>query len=555
MESPGGRNHAARRAALAGVALGLAILSFLFRFNVLGGTLGGFANDEFGVLVGVDMVLAGQQPTRDFAEPQLRGAWPSLTYEAPALAQRIWGRTLLPYAWVTLGALAACAAVVFLLAHRLSQSWVLAILGALLVVLSMPRPYNYPKLLVLSVAAALIEWTVRHITTTRIATLAAWTVVAGLFRHDFGVYVAGGAVLALVTCPWKPWTVPARRVTLFGAVAALLSVPSALWVARYQGILPYVGDMLLSSRTEAGTRKLAEWPTIALDNLTGADSAIALVYYACWILPLCAAALFPTRAIPPSSSTSQPSRAVGVALIGMAMAANLSFLRANLPARFGDAIVPVVLAGAWFSGAARTTSSVAIRRAARGAVAALFALMCAAFVPMHPILRLLDEGGLTRSWSEARQRFVEVSSSLRSQPPAQWHGESQGRLALSRYLAECTDPGDQILLAVSAGEIPYYAGRRFAGGQAYFEGAFLSTEDNQRVALGRLARQSVPVVLTGSDFAEFADDYPLVAEHVRANYRDAGVVSVDDSTAVRVFVEAARPVRGTDRGLGLPCFR
>jgi len=552
----GTRSRTASRAAAVAVALGLAVLSFLFRFNTLGGSLGGFANDEFAILTGVDMVLAGQQPLRDFAEPQLRGAWPSLTYEAPALAQRVWGRNLLVYAWLTLGALAACTAGVFLLARRLSHSWVLPILGAVLIVVSMPRPYNYSKLLVLTVAAALVEWTARNVTTTRIAMLALWTVVAGLFRHDFGVYVAGGAVLALVSCPWRPWTLPARRVALFVAFAGLLSLPSVLWVARYQGIPQYLGDMLLSSQTEAGTRKLAAWPTLTFGNLAGDDSVIAVVYYACWIIPLCAAALLAIRTVARSSApAAQPSPAVGVALLGMAIAANLSFLRANLPARFGDAIVPVVLLGAWFSGATQGTSSMVARRVARGAVVALFALMCAAFVPMHPIVRLLDESGLTRSWTDVQQRFAVVTSDLRSLPPVQWHGESQGRPALSRYLAECTDPRDQILLATSAGEIPYYAGRRFAGGQACFEGSFLNTDDNQRLALARLGRQSVPVAITGSDVTEFADDYKLVAQHVLSRYREVGSVSLDESTVVRVFVEAARVPRGTDTALGFPCFR
>jgi hypothetical protein len=555
MESPGTRRRAASRAATVGVAIGVALLSFLFRFNTLGGSFGGFANDEFGVLTGVDMVLAGQQPLRDFAEPQLRGAWPSLTYEVPALAQRIWGRTLLVYACVTLGVLAACAAGVFLLAHRLSQSWVLAILAAGLVVVSMPRPYNYPKLLVLTVAAVLVEWAARNVTSTRIAMLALWTIVAGLFRHDFGVYVAGGAVLALVTCPWRPWTVPARRVALFVAFTGLLSVPSVLWVARYQGIVPYVRDMLLSSSTEVGTRKLSEWPVLTLDNLAGSDSAIAVVYYACWIIPLCGAVLLAARSAGPGAPASQPSRAVGVALVGMAIAANLSFLRANLPARFGDAIVPVVLVGAWFSGATRAIPSPSGRRVARGAVAALFALMCAAFFPMHPIPRLLDESGLTHSWTDVQERFEGVTSQLRSLPPAEWHSESQGRPGLSRYLAECTDPGDQILLAAPVSEIPYYGGRRFAGGQASFEGGFLKTEDNQRTALARLRQQSVPVVITGSDVSEFADDYTLVADDVRSRYREVGSVSLDESTVVRVFVEAARLPRRTDQGLGFPCFR
>ena len=55
-------------------ALLIAALAFLYRFNALGGALGGFDNDEFATLTRVDLVLAGQQPLRDFADGELR-AW------------------------------------------------------------------------------------------------------------------------------------------------------------------------------------------------------------------------------------------------------------------------------------------------------------------------------------------------------------------------------------------------------------------------------------------------------------------------------------------------
>ena len=45
-----------------------------------------------------EMLLRGQQPLRDFADAELRGAWPALSYAVPAWAQQIGGRTLLPEA-------------------------------------------------------------------------------------------------------------------------------------------------------------------------------------------------------------------------------------------------------------------------------------------------------------------------------------------------------------------------------------------------------------------------------------------------------------------------
>src|SRR6185503_2700201 len=126
-------------------------LAFLLRFDAMGGALAGFDDEEFRKLARVDLVLAGERPLRDFTDGELRGVWPSLGDEYPALAQRLWGRNLLTHAALTCGTLAFCAALVFLLARHLARSWLVALLAALAVVGSYPHLYNYPKVLTLTV--------------------------------------------------------------------------------------------------------------------------------------------------------------------------------------------------------------------------------------------------------------------------------------------------------------------------------------------------------------------------------------------------------------------
>jgi len=91
------------------LALAIAMLAFLIRFNALGGSLGGFDNDEFFILTRADAILDGEQPLRDFSDGELRAAWPSLSYQVPAWTEQMWGRNLLVYAWLVCGALAVCA--------------------------------------------------------------------------------------------------------------------------------------------------------------------------------------------------------------------------------------------------------------------------------------------------------------------------------------------------------------------------------------------------------------------------------------------------------------
>ena len=76
-------------------AVAVAVLAFVYRFNTPEGSIGGFTNDQFAHLMRAEMMLRGQQPLRDFADAELRGAWPALSYAVPAWAQQIGGRTLL----------------------------------------------------------------------------------------------------------------------------------------------------------------------------------------------------------------------------------------------------------------------------------------------------------------------------------------------------------------------------------------------------------------------------------------------------------------------------
>jgi hypothetical protein len=537
------------------IALALAACTFVFRFNTLGGTVV-FDNDEFATLTRVDLLLRGEQVLRDFADGELRAAWPSLTYEVPAWVLRRWDHGLLSYAYLTFGMLAFCTAAVFLLARAMSGRWLVPLLGAVVVLLSQPNSYNYPKVLTVTMGAAAIWWALQRPTIVPLLTLAACTVVAGLFRHDGAVYVGLGAVVGLVARDVPRWRAGARRVATYAGLTALLSVPSLVWVERYEGIAQYLQSVLASSRTEADTRALRDWPILDPAAPFDAESLVALNYYAFWTIPL-VAAVFLVRGRGSGRREGAADWAFGLALVAMALVVNQFFLRANLLARFGDAVVPVVLVASWLA-----ASAPAFRSSVTRAVAAAFpplalAMMCVAFAVAAEVPRQLEVAGMSQSLEATGVVFESVRARLRSLPPMEWPvKETQGTLAVSRYLAECTGPEDRVLMAVYADEIPYFARRLFAGGQGYFHHGFLRSDADQRLALERLSRQSVPVVVVAYGHErEFAADYPLVAAHVAARYREAGVVSSDGEPLLRVLAEARRQPSGTDPVLGFPCFR
>src|SRR5688572_5858117 len=181
-----------------------------------------------------EMLLRGEQPLRDFADAEMRGAWPALSYAVPAWAQQLFGRTLLAEAYMTIGALALAAALVFLLALDLARRWSVALLATVVVIVMEPRLYNYPKVLMLAFGAVAIRSVTLNPRALQIGFAAMITAAAALFRHDGGVYVGLGVVAGLVARDAGAWSAVARRVGLYVGLTTLCLLPSAVWVQMYE---------------------------------------------------------------------------------------------------------------------------------------------------------------------------------------------------------------------------------------------------------------------------------------------------------------------------------
>jgi hypothetical protein len=342
-------------------------------------------------------------------------------------------------------------------------------------------------------------------------------------------------------------------------VTAALLAPSLAWVQVYQGVRPYVERSLATIRGESSRTNLG-WP--AFDASAGADvqNLISLTYYVFWAVPMVAALALAARPLR-GGPLDATDRAMGIALLCLAFAVNAFFLRGNLNARFGDAVAPIALLAAWTAGLTPVAFG-ALRRLGPACLwvmprALLLAIVASTFVTTEAALEL-DSGGFSDSWDKVDRRFRIVRSDLATLPPPSWHGvHTGGTMAASRYVAECTAPGDRILLATYVPEVLVMSRRLFAGGQGTFGLNFYLSEAQQLEAVARLRRQSVPLVLASyHDFqGEFIDDYPRVYEYVASRYREAGVIDVNGEPRLRVLVEAARPVRRTDPQSGLPCFQ
>jgi hypothetical protein len=550
-----GRSAVARIAA----AIVVVLVAFVFRFNTLGGSLGGFDNDHFIYLIRTDALLAGEQPLRDFADEELRGAWPALTYAVSAWAQHVGGRTLLPEAYLSVGALALASAITFVLAFGLSRRWWLAVLAAAVTIVMAPKLYNYPKVLMLVLGIWTLGAAIVRPSLLRLAALAVVTVAAALFRHDLALYIGGAAVAAFIARDAADYRTAARTAGLYAAFTLVLALPSIVWVQRYEGIGSYITGSLASVAVERARTQLS-LPSLDLAAPLSGDSLLLVTYWAFWAVPAVAAVAWAVGLLARSPERlSATERATGAGLLVMVILANMSFLRANLAERFGDAAAPMVLLAAWTAGTAAAWTPPAARVVAVLVPALLLAQMAAAAYDFSDVRRELDTSGLSDSWGKIARRYFAVRNELGRLPPLTWtgSGEPSGVMAAAAYVAQCTSPDDRVLVTGPTHEVPVLARRRFAAGQAMFKLSLYTSERDQQRALAHLEQQSVPLVL--ADVREFEggflSDYPLVARHLEQHYREAGTIDVDEEPRLRVFADARRaPVR-LDPRFGLPCFQ
>ncbi len=221
------------RPAIVAGALGAFVGTFLFRFLTID-----FLNDHFLHLSRGRQILLGDVPIRDFFDPGLIAQ-----YYASAAALAWSGQNLYGEALVTVSFIAAGAAVTFVVSARLSRSAWLPTAATVIVVLSTPRLYGYPKVF-FYVAALLAAWRfAQRPGRGNLVALAAITVLAFLFRHDHGVYI-GLSVIGLLTIQfWPRHRSAAAALGGYLAACLVMLLPFLVFVQSTVGLVRYVGGI------------------------------------------------------------------------------------------------------------------------------------------------------------------------------------------------------------------------------------------------------------------------------------------------------------------------
>jgi hypothetical protein len=233
--------------------------AFLYRFNTLGGALGGFTNDEFGYLARGRQIQGGELPFRDFNDP----GW-ILTDMLSGLAQWAGGYNLRSEALLTVGMLSIGAAITFVLARRASGSTVAALVAIVVHIALDARHYNYPKILLYAAGIALAWAYAERPGRGRLAALGGFVGIAFLFRHDNVVYLGAFVLLTIAVVHRKAMGDAFGAAAGAGAAAAVFVVPFLLFLTLNGGVAEYFRAALVYVARDAERTSFA-LPRLTLD--------------------------------------------------------------------------------------------------------------------------------------------------------------------------------------------------------------------------------------------------------------------------------------------------
>jgi len=528
-----------RRVHVAALAVGSATTLIRFLAHV------GFPNDHFLYLAPAQQMAMGEWPSRDFVDPGT-----PLMYVTSWAMQRLIAPPQLAEAWWVALAFGAAAALTVVAAWRVSGWTWLAIAAALVEVLLFPRSYHYPKMLVYAATFVAIFSYVERPDRGHAVVVACCVVMALLFRHDHGVFLACAAIVAAALAP-APEDTAVRRVTTMALLCGIVAAPYAIYVALTTGILPHVASGLAYSRAEAGRTFLGA-PGIPWSRLLTPEGARVGLFYVLHALPVAALA---TLMVIGRQRGGDWRRTVALVapVILTAFAVNASMLREPLDARLPDAAVPAVVLAAWLLSYAWLSSR---RRVAFPAALGIATVVAAAAVAVvgTPVEHF-DRAGLIEAPGRGFDRIFTTADEISTRDGRRTFssGATQSLLPLIRYVRRCTVASDRLFVAGDMPELYVLTERPFAGGQPALRGGFFETDEDQRRVVARLHAQRVPlvVVLTEGDAASFR----IVMADLNQRYEPVRDFEMRNHSPVRLLRSRSVPSTGVDAALGLPCYR
>jgi hypothetical protein len=563
-------------------ALAVAVIVFaftwFFRFNDPNGGFAGLTDDHFYYLLRGWQILYGELPYRDFVD-----AGAPLYFYISAAVQLLFGRGTLSELAFSTTLIALGSAITFWLGARASGSILAGLLGALFHILLLPRFYNYPKILVYTAAIPVLWWYADRPGRRPIVWLAVITVIGFLLRHDHVAFVALATAAMLIIATHVAVGDRFRHGLLYAALCLVFVSPYLVFIQLNGGLADY-RRQATEWAAEERARTPVQWPGL-FDNPDGAsddarqdqwlaravavlrDNRVAWLYYLEIALPLFALVIIGLSRDAFRPKWPQAGRKIAVvALLGLILDAG--FLRSPLQARLADPSVPHAILLAWLAAAIPRllVDRESWRPAAQRVMLPLRAVSLAAAIGVTFVVgsifssRLhnrLEDAYLTEGPRVMLARAATVAESARRDwDLSTWANRSDrsGLMTLAMYLNTCTPPDARVFIQPYLPQVLGMAQRGFAAGFGDLRPGFFDEPEFEALALRRMRRQDVPVVLldVGDSLENFRESFPTLSAYFDAAYDTAATATFDDRFGVTLLVQRGRQ-GGTFDPLEWPC--
>lgn len=220
-----------------------------------------FANDHFDrVSRGRQILVWGAAPFRDFFDPGY-----FLALYSSAAMQAVFGSNLFGEALLTITFMSAGFTLAFALARQISGSWSIALACSVAAVLTLPRLYNYDKVLFLPLGLFLCWRYIARRTWARLAALAMTTAVAALYRYDTGVYIALAAIVSVLATHGGEIRQSVVRLGGYAGVVLATMAPALLFVEMTAGLDEAARQVAEYGRREALRTEMFNLPAFDID--------------------------------------------------------------------------------------------------------------------------------------------------------------------------------------------------------------------------------------------------------------------------------------------------
>ena len=265
------------------------------------------------------------------------------------------------------------------------------------------------------------------------------------------------------------------------------------------------------------------------------------------------------RIVRPSWFGVTPRRLALFALFSVVV--NVGVLRTPYDVRAVDGIaLPSVLfacgvAGLWS----------VVRAGSRPRRLTVLAAMVAATLLMFKSLAVAGDFGARtaqlagewRSTPAARGGWYDIRARLVAKPPLSYFGSAvlPRTMQLARYAEACVPPSERLAVMWFAPEIYFYADRLMAVRHLLFLESWASLEDEQQMAVEKIATYAPPIVLATTSFDRTVRPvYPGLVDYIEREYVVAGRLGDGDGGHL-IFARRSRPYAETFQDTGWPCYR